>query len=156
MCAARSGSAPPTLTNRLRNSTSLAALMSILADSSVALAVSVVSPSFQVCAWPSRFQVSAEAVRESSNTVRSMAPLAAARACAIEIMLRAAIASLRIENAKPLAITVSMTVSHSARMSAMPRCRREGRARRMIMPWRSACALRPNLGILPREPRAAQ
>ena len=79
---------------------------------------------------PSRFQVSGVTVRDSSNTVRSIAPSAAARACAIEIMLRAAIASLRIENAKPLAITVSMTVSHSARMSAMPRCRRGGKGGR--------------------------
>ena len=50
-----------------------------------------------------------------------MAPLAAARACASDSALRADIASLRIENAKPLAMTVSMMVSHSTMINAMPR-----------------------------------
>ena len=45
--------------------------------------------------------------------MRSIAPSAAARACASDSALRADSASLRIENAKPLAITVSMIVSQS-------------------------------------------
>ena len=73
-------------------------------------------------------QLSGRRGRDSSYAVRSMAPLAAARACASDTMLRAASASLRIENAKPLPITVSRIVSHSASTSAMPR-------------WRCACAL---------------
>ena len=101
--------------------------------------------------------------RDSSNTVRSIAPSAAARACASEIMLRAASASLRIENAKPLAITVSMTVSHSARMSAMPRWRRGWRIARdgagrasVVMPPRNAGGRRPSRGSRLPAPRAAR
>ena len=58
--------------------------------------------------------------------MRSMPPSAAVRACASDSALRADSASLRIENAKPLAITVSMIVSHSTMMIAMPlgRCKR--------------------------------
>jgi hypothetical protein len=53
--------------------------------------------------------------------MRSTPPPAAARTCASESALRAETASLRIENAKPLAMTVSMIVSHSTMITAMPR-----------------------------------
>ena len=61
------------------------------------------------------------AAATARTPVRSIAPSAAARACASDSALRADSASLRIENAKPLAITVSMIVSQSTMISAMPR-----------------------------------
>ena len=91
--------------------------------------------------------------RDSSNAVRSTAPSAAARACASDTALRAASASLRMLNAKPLASTVSSTVSHSASTSAMPDCAlRRSRDRRAIV----AMLIRARAALAARDvPRAA-
>ncbi len=119
---AAGSSRPPVTIRTLRSSASGAALMSIFAASSTALATTVALPSVHRCGWPSNVHASGLRGRISSNAMRSTAPSAIARACASETALRVASASLRMLNAKPLAITVSSTVSHSASTIAMPDC----------------------------------
>ena len=117
-------SSPPTFCSRPFSSGSVAMLRSMRAASSIAVAVIVVSPS-STCG-PDRRASTRRAMCAAGRARRRRArprrpPIA--RACATDSAFRAESASECMLNAKPLAMTVSITVSQSAATSAMPSSR---------------------------------